>query len=518
MSSTKAVLILGDQLDLNNPALKANPPGSARVLMFETVSESKVVWVHKARIALFLSAMRHFAQALKDQGYDVDYHALDDPNNSQVSSECTLPEQLANVCQRSRFSSIEMAEPGEWRLEQELIAVAKANQFALKMFEDTHYLCSKAEFSKWVSGYKQIRMEYFYREMRKRTQVLMDGDEPAGGKWNYDADNRGAYPKEGPGDIASPAHFKPDEITKQVFKLVESRFHDHPGSLAKFMWPVTRDQALEALDHFISHRFKNFGTYQDAMWTNTPFGWHSLISCALNLHLLHPMEVISKAQAAYDDGLVDLPSAEGFIRQILGWREFMRGMYWLDMPKMREDNALKATLDLPNWFWTGKTGMNCLSDSIGQTLDYAYAHHIQRLMVIGNFALLAGLSPQQVEDWFLAVYVDAVEWVELPNVAGMALYANGGRFTSKPYISSGAYINRMSNYCKGCKYKPAQKTGDAACPFTTLYWAFLDRHESLLASNPRTGLMVKNIQRMDEEQRKAIRDKTDQLFKNIEQL
>ncbi len=518
MSSTKAVLILGDQLDLNNPALKANPPGGVRVLMVESMSESKVVWVHKARIALFLSAMRHFSKALQDKGYDVVYHSLDDTKNAEITDEKTLPEQVAVLCRELGITSIDMAEPGEWRLEQELVAVAKSEKIALKLLEDNHYLCSKTEFSKWVSGYKQIRMEYFYREMRKRTGVLMDGDEPAGGKWNYDADNRGAYPKEGPGNIPSPARFKPDDITENVLKLVESRFQDHPGSLKQFNWPVTREQALAALDHFIDKRFENFGTFQDAMWTNTPFGWHSLISCALNLHLLHPMEVISKAQAAYDDGRVDLASAEGFIRQILGWREFMRGMYWLDMPKMRRDNALEAKRDLPDWFWTGDTDMNCLSDSIGQTLEHAYAHHIQRLMVIGNFALLAGLSPQQVEDWFLAVYVDAVEWVELPNVAGMALYANGGRFTSKPYISSGAYINRMSNYCKGCKYKPAQKTGDSACPFTTLYWAFLDKHESLLASNPRTGLMVKNIQRMDDEQRKAIRDKADQLFKNIEQL
>ena len=517
-SGNKAVLILGDQLDLNNPALKANPPGSARILMVESVGESKVVWVHKARIALFLSAMRHFSKTLQEQGYEVIYHALDAPVFAVNSNKDTLPELVGALCQHFGVSSIDMAEPGEWRLEQELIAVAKAGKIALKMREDTHYLCSKSEFSKWASAYKQIRMEYFYREMRKRTSVLMQGSEPAGGKWNYDAENRGAYPKDGPGEITPPAQFKPDAITESVFKLVESRFHDHPGGLEQFHWPVTRAQALEALDHFIAQRFANFGTYQDAMWTDTPFGWHSLISCALNLHLLHPMEVISKAQAAYDDGLVDLPSAEGFIRQILGWREFMRGMYWLDMPKMREDNALKATRELPKWFWTGQTEMNCLSDSIGQTLEYAYAHHIQRLMVIGNFALLAGLSPQQVEDWFLAVYVDAVEWVELPNVAGMALYANGGRFTSKPYISSGAYINRMSNYCKGCKYKPAQKTGDAACPFTTLYWAFLDQHESLLASNPRTGLMVKNIQRMDDEQRQAVRDKAGQLFKNIEQL
>jgi len=303
-----------------------------------------------------------------------------------------------------------------------------------------------------------------------------------------------------------------------VFAEVEENFPDHPGTLKNFAWPVTRTQALQALDNFIENRFANFGTYQDAMWTNTPFGWHSLVSSSINLHLLHPLEVIQKAEAAYRAGKVDVASAEGFIRQILGWREFMRGVYWLDMPKMREDNYLQAKLDLPKWFWTGNTHMNCLKDSIGQTLDYGYAHHIQRLMVIGNFALLAGLVPQQVEDWFLAVYVDAVEWVELPNVAGMALFANGGRFTSKPYIASGAYIKRMSNYCTGCKYNPADKTGEQACPFTTLYWGFLDQHEKMLSANPRTGLMAKNIARLDDTQRTALRQKVADTFKNIEQL
>ena len=363
-----------------------------------------------------------------------------------------------------------------------------------------------------------MRMEYFYREMRKRTGILMDGAEPVDRKWNFDADNRSAFPKGGPGLIPPPAAFAPDEITQQVFAEVEANFADHPGTLANFNWPVTRQQALQALDIFISTRLANFGTYQDAMWTNTPFAWHSLISSSINLHLLHPLEVIQKAEAAFRGGLVDLASAEGFIRQILGWREFTRGMYWLDMPKMRQDNALQASRSLPKWFWTGQTHMNCLKDSIGQTLDYGYAHHIQRLMVIGNFALLAGLLPQEVEDWFLAVYVDAVEWVELPNVAGMALFANGGRFTSKPYIASGAYIKRMSNYCSGCKYKPAEKIGDEACPFTTLYWGFLDQHEAMLAANPRTGLMAKNIARLDPSQRTALREQVGKTLREIEQL
>lgn len=511
-SISKAVVVLGDQLDLKNPALQANPPENAHVIMVESAAESTVVWVHKVRIALFLSAMRHFAEALRKAGYTVRYSSLSDSENRN------LTDQVAYLCKQHGYTSIDMAEPGEWRLEQDMLAMAKRESIKLRMLEDSHYLCSRAEFAKWASSYKQMRMEYFYREMRKRTNVLMDGKEPIGGKWNFDADNRSAFPKSGPGNITPPAFFEPDEITRQVFDEVEERFSDHPGTLENFQWPVTRDQALKALDTFIEKRFENFGNYQDAMWTKTPFGWHSLVSSSINLHLLHPLEVIEKAEAAYRDGKVDIASAEGFIRQILGWREFMRGVYWLDMPKMREDNFLQAKLDLPKWFWTGNTHMNCLKDSIGQTLDHGYAHHIQRLMVIGNFALLAGLVPQQVEDWFLAVYVDAVEWVELPNVAGMALFANGGRFTSKPYIASGAYIKRMSNYCTGCKYNPAEKTGDKACPFTTLYWGFLDQHEKMLAANPRTGLMAKNIARLDDAQRTALRQKVADTFKNIEQL
>lgn len=513
MSSTiKAVVVLGDQLDLNNPALLSNSPKNTPILMVEAPAESTVVWVHKVRIALFLSAMRHFAEQLRKAGYTVHYRKLGE------TGENTLVQEVASLCKQHGYTSIDLAEPGEWRLEQDFLSMAKSSGIKLRLLEDTHYLCTRADFAKWASAYKQMRMEYFYREMRKRTGVLMDGAEPAGGKWNFDADNRSAFPKSGPGKIAPPAAFEPDEITKQVFVEVEEHFPDHPGTLANFKWPVTREQALQALDTFIATRFTNFGNFQDAMWTNTPFGWHSLVSSSINLHLLHPLEVIEKAEAAFRENKVDIASAEGFIRQILGWREFMRGVYWLDMPKMREDNYLQAKHDLPKWFWTGQTQMNCLKDSIGQTLDHGYAHHIQRLMVIGNFALLAGLVPQQVEDWFLAVYVDAVEWVELPNVAGMALFANGGRFTSKPYIASGAYIKRMSNYCTGCKYKPAEKVGEDACPFTTLYWGFLDQHEKMLSGNPRTGLMAKNIARLDEAQRAALRQKVADTFKNIEQL
>lgn len=517
--SNNAVLVLGDQLSLGNPALR--PPEGLQcsditVFMIESQAESKLVWVHKARIALFLSAMRHFADQLRQKGYKVVYSSL------SQTGELDLIGRLAQLCEAHQIQALQLAEPGEWRLEQNLVELSKRAQLPVVFLEDSHFMCSRADFAKWASGYKQMRMEYFYREMRKRYGVLMQegtaSAEPVGGQWNFDSENRSAFPKTGPGQIAPPAQFLPDEITCQVIAEVESLFPDHPGELAHFIWPVTRDQALQALEQFIQTRLVNFGDYQDAMWTDTPFGWHSLVSSSINLHLLDPREVIAAAEAAYKAGQAPLAAVEGFIRQILGWREFIRGVYWLDMPRMREDNFLNAQQNLPKWFWTGDTHMACMKDSIGQTLKYGYAHHIQRLMVLGNFALMAGVVPQQVEDWFLAVYVDAVEWVELPNVAGMALFANGGRFTSKPYIASGAYIKRMSNYCGNCKYKSDEKTGPRACPMTTLYWGFLDKHEAMLKANPRTSLMAKNIARLDDNQREALREQVQLTLKNIDSI
>jgi deoxyribodipyrimidine photolyase-related protein len=299
---------------------------------------------------------------------------------------------------------------------------------------------------------------------------------------------------------------------------VSARFADHPGELAYFAWPVTRAQALEALERFVSARLVGFGRYQDAMWTGTPFGWHALISSALNLKLLNPREVIEAALVAYRRDKLPLAGVEGFIRQVLGWREFIRGVYWLDMPALAEANHFGYVRDLPAWYWSGRTHMNCLRETIAQTLEYGYAHHIQRLMVTGNFALLAGISPQAVHRWYLAVYVDAVEWVELPNTVGMALFANGGRFTSKPYVASGAYINRMSNYCAGCRYRPEVRHGREACPITTLYWNFLDQHESEMKGNMRTALMVKNLQRLPAGERESIRRHAASLLVNPEVL
>lgn len=518
----KLVLVLGDQLNLDSPALADFDINADRVLMIEAPGEATHVWSHKARIALFLSAMRHFRDALRERGVDVVYIALGD------SDAPTLVGRLAEQLHRLRPETLSLIEPGEWRLEQTVTDTARAAGVACRVLDDTHFMCSRADFARWAGKYaSSLRMEFFYREMRRKHGVLIDPSavkpgEPEGGQWNFDADNRKGYPKTGPGLIPPPAQFEPDAITREVFADVERLFPDHPGSLASFRWPVTRSQALVALDGFITARLPNFGDHQDAMWAGTPFGWHSLLSTSLNLHLLDPREVINAAEAAYRAGHAPLASVEGFVRQVIGWREFIRGVYWLDMPGLARANHLKHARPLPSWFWTGQTKMACARDAIEQTLQYGYAHHIQRLMVTGLFGLLAEIDPKAVADWYLAVYVDAVEWAELPNVAGMALYADGGRFTSKPYVASGAYIHRMSNHCGGCAYAPDAKSVQAThkplCPYTTLYWNFLDRHESTLSANPRTSLMAKNVARLPAEARQRIRDAAQRVLQDLEVL
>ncbi len=510
------VLILGDQLNFSNPALAQFDPAQDQVLMIEAEGEASAVWSHQARVVLFLSAMRHFAEEIRARGWPLDYVKLDDSGSADFAS------RLDDAIARHQPQAIKLAEPGELRMQEAIEASCHKAGLPLMQVDDTHFLCSRQEFASWAQGKKELRMEFFYRVMRKKWQVLMAGSEPVGGVWNFDAENRSAYPKRGkqigPGQIPPPAGFAPDAITLEVMDLVKQRFAKHPGSLADFAWPVNRQQALTALQVFMQTRLPQFGIYQDAMWTNTPFGWHALLSAALNLHLLDPREVIAAAEEAFQSGQVSIESAEGFIRQILGWREFVRGMYWLDMPGMKQANHYQHTRSLPSWFWNGQTKMACLHDSIGQTMRYGYAHHIQRLMVIGNFALLAELSPQQVGDWFLAVYVDAIEWVELPNTAGMALHACGSRFTSKPYISSGAYINRQSNYCSGCRYDPAQRSGEKACPYTTLYWHFIERHASAMAANPRTALMAKNLEKLSAAERTAIGARAAEMLNDLDSL
>ncbi len=506
------VLVLGDQLSVSNPALARVDRANAAVLFIEAPGEASHVWSHKARIALFLSAMRHFAAELREQGWQVHYVPLDAPGPTG------LGERLEEALRHLGAQRLLACEAGEWRVQQDVQSACQRAGVAGTWVSDSHFLLSRAEFARWAEGRREFRMEHFYRWMRARTGVLMEGGEPAGGRWNFDADNRQGFPRGGPGSVPPPLREAPDAITREVLALVQARFAAHPGALEDFAWPVTRAAALRVLADFVEHRLPSFGRHQDAMWEGEPFLWHSLLSSSLNLKLLDPREVIEAALGAWRERGLDLAGVEGFVRQILGWREFIRGVYWHFMPQLAADNHFGHTRPLPAWFWSGKTDMACMRSAIGQTLRHGYAHHIQRLMVTGNFALLAGLSPQAVAGWYLAVYVDAVEWVELPNTAGMALYANGGRFTSKPYVASGAYIDRMSNHCKGCRYRPGEKLGASACPFTTLYWSFLDRHEAQFARNPRTALMARNVARLDAPTREAIRAEAARMLEAMERL
>jgi deoxyribodipyrimidine photolyase-related protein len=521
------VLILGDQLDHHSSAFQGFDPTQDVVLMIEALEESTHVWSHKIRTVLFLSAMRHFAQELTGRGWPVMYRKL------EVQADATLAAGLLAAIQELQPLAVIGVEPGDLRvrhgLEGAINSIApcayskragSSNAFenAIRWRDDTHFLCSASEFRQWAGTSQTLRMEFFYRQMRQRHRILMDGKKPILDQWNFDAENRKTFGKAGPQDVPRPPSYPIDSVTAQVIKVVEDRFKDHPGTLAKFNWPVTREQALQALDDFIDHRLAQFGPHQDAMWTNLEFGWHALLSSSLNLKLLNPLEVIQAAAKAYHQRGLDIASVEGFIRQILGWREFMRGVYFLDMPQLAQDNFYDHQQALPKWYWTGSSKMNCMRQCITQTLDNGYSHHIQRLMITGMFGVIAQIKPQALCDWYLAVYVDAVEWVELPNTAGMALFANGGRFTSKPYVASGAYVKRMSNYCQGCAYKPEERSGKDACPMSTLYWNFLDAHEEEFAGNPRTALMVKNLQRMTEDERLAVRVRASEMLSDLDAL
>lgn len=495
------VVVLGDQLDDRSSALDGFDPARDAVWMAEVAEESTHVWSHKARIALFLSAMRHFRDRLAARGFRVEYRQLDDRDNAG-----TLAGELERAIERLRPEQLVMTECGDYRVRESLTATAAKLGVPLETRPDRHFFATLDDFARHANGRKQLRLEFFYRELRKKTGILIEKDgTPTGGEWNYDAENRGTFGKKGPGLIPEPVAFPPDAITREVLALVGKRFVDHPGESREFDWPVTPEDARTALADFIAHRLPEFGTYQDAMWTDRPWLYHSRVSAALNLKLLDPRDVCRAVEAEYRAGRVPLAAAEGFIRQILGWREYVRGIYWQFMPEYATRNALAATRPLPRFYWTGDTEMNCLKQAIGQTLRFGYAHHIQRLMVTGLFALLLGVEPKQVHEWYLAVYVDAVEWVELPNLIGMSQFADGGVMASKPYAATGKYIDRMSNYCTNCRYDPTERVGDTACPFTTLYWDFLMRHEDVLAANQRMALQVKNLDRIPDTEKKAIR-------------
>ena len=503
-------VILGDQLSPDLSALVDLDPRRDTVLMMEVAEESAYVAHHKQKIVLVLSAMRHFADELRLCDVAVDYAQLDASGNTG-----SLTGEVLRAVERRRPDRLVVTEPSEWRVQAMVEGWAALTGRPVEVRPDDRFFATRARFAAWARGRRAWRMEHFYREMRREHAILMAGEQPAGGKWNYDAANR----KRLPAGVRPPSRlrFAPDATTRAVMALVERRFSDHFGLLEEFGWPVTRADALRALDEFISQGLPRFGDYQDAMKAGAPFLFHSLLAPALNLGLLSPREVCRAAEAAWRAGTAPLNAVEGFVRQILGWREYVRGVYWISMPGYASENALEATRKLPAFYWTGRTDMRCLREAIAGTELYAYSHHIQRLMVTGNFALLAGVAPREIERWYLAVYADAFEWVEMPNTLGMAVFADGGRMASKPYAASGAYIDRMSDFCSACAYVVKRKTGQRACPFNYLYWAFLIRQQDHLSENPRLAMPYRTLAGWPLERRNALLAEAESFLDRVEE-
>jgi deoxyribodipyrimidine photolyase-related protein len=494
------VVILGDQLDSRGSALDGFDRQADAVLMMEEIEEAAYIPQHKIRLALFFAAMRHFRDTLRAEGRTVHYVELDDPRNSG-----SFAQEIRRWAGKTRPERIILTKPGDYRVEQTIKTAARSLGSRLEIREDRHFYCDLEAFDAFAAGRAGLRLETLYRHMRRRHDLLMEGERPKGGQWNFDKDNRAAFGKAAPDTIAPPRGFAPDDVTQAVLAMVARRFPDSPGRLDAFDYPVSRDHARAALADFIARRLPRFGRYQDAMLVGQPYLYHSRLSCVLNLHLLDPREAVSAALEAFAVGAAPLNSVEGFVRQILGWREFVRGIYWHEMPDYADLNALEAELEMPAFMWTGETEMACIGHAVRQLIDHAYAHHIQRLMVLGLFAMLLGVRPYEVHRWHMSMYADAVDWVSLPNVLGMSQYGDGGIVGSKPYAASGNYIRRMSDYCAGCRYDPSKAEGEDACPFTTLYWDFLSRHRTKLRGLRQMGYQLANLDRKNEGERRAIR-------------
>lgn len=508
MPQKRLVLILGDQLSRKISSLQGLSKSDTVVLMAEVAAEATYVRHHKKKIAFVFSAMRHFAVELRNAGWQVDYVQLDDPENSG-----SLRGEVARALTRHGINAVRVTEPGEYRLLTNISTWADAFACEVDVQDDTRFLATREEFAQWAAGRKSLRMEYFYREMRKKTGLLMDGEKPVADRWNFDAENR----KPASDDLFMPnvLRFEPDSITRDVLKLVKKRFPDHFGDLEPFWFATTNRDAEQALDHFISEALPRFGDFQDAMLVGQKFLYHSVLSVYINSGLLDPLKVCERATAAYAEGRAPLNSVEGFIRQIIGWREFIRGIYWHAMPDYVEVNYFNADRPLPSFYWTGETDMACVREAIVQTKEEAYAHHIQRLMVTGNFAMLTGVAPKEIHEWYLAVYADAYEWVELPNVIGMSQFADGGLLASKPYASSGNYIAKMSDYCQSCRYNVKKKTSEDACPFNALYWSFLERNRDKLKANPRLGTVYATWDRMTSDKQDDYRRRSSAILENL---
>jgi deoxyribodipyrimidine photolyase-related protein len=491
---SRLVLVLGDQLSPHIRALREADRARDTVVMAEVMAEASYVPHHPRKIAFLFAAMRKFAAGLEAEGWTVRYTRLDDPGNTG-----SIPGELLRHAEETGATEVLATEPGEFRL----IAALEDCPVPVHLFEDDRFIATHAEFDAWAGDRKALRMEYFYREMRRKTGLLMEEGEPAGGKWNYDSENR--KPPPSGLDAPGPMRFTPDETVEEVLALVEDRFGANFGTLRPFWFATTRAEARRQLAHWVATSLPSFGDYQDAMLTGERFLYHSCVGLYLNAGLLEPREVCAAAEQAWRDGHAPLNAVEGFIRQIIGWREYMRGIYYHFGPDYMDRNALGHTRPLPPMFWGGKTDMRCISECVEQTREEAYAHHIQRLMVTGNFALLAGIAPREIHDWYMAAYADAYEWVMAGNTIGMTQFADGGVVASKPYVSSGNYIDRMSDYCRSCAYSVKTKTGQGACPFNLLYWDFLARHRDRFEKNPRMAQMYRTWDRMDDDRRITIR-------------
>ena len=501
-------VVLGDQCSHSLSALADLDPDRDVVLLAEVEAECTYVRHHKQKIALVLSAMRHFAGALAARGVRVEHVRLEDEGNTGF-----LAGEVERAAARHRPARVVCTHPGEWRVLEDMRGWEALTGLPVEIRDDDRFLCGLGRFRRWAAEHGagegsntpgKLRMESFYRDMRRATGLLMDdAGKPEGGRWNFDAENRRRLPARAP--VPKPRRFPPDAVTREVMAMVERRFPGHFGALDAFAWPVTAHDAASALEDFVANRLPLFGDYQDAMAAGEPTLFHGLVSTSLNAGLLSPRECCDAAVEAWKRGEAPLNAVEGFVRQVLGWREYMRGLYWLQMPGYAHLNALGARRKLPWFYWSGETELACVRQVVKQTRDLAYAHHIQRLMVTGNFALLAGLDPAEVNEWYMAVYADAYEWVELPNTHGMAIHADGGIAASKPYAASGAYINRMSDYCRLCPRDPKQATGPDACPFNFLYWDFIARHADRWEGNARMWPVLNGMRRMDPARLSAIR-------------
>jgi deoxyribodipyrimidine photolyase-related protein len=505
-------LILGDQLNSNHSWYQTVQSDIVYCLM-EMRQETDYVKHHIQKIAGFFSAMRQFANQLKQTGHSVVYYQINDKQNSQ-----SLTSNLRQLISEHGVTHFEYQLPDEYRLDEQLRKFCSELKIESKSYDTEHFLSTRLAVAKQFEGKKQVLMESFYREMRKRYNILMEGDKPVGGKWNFDHDNRNKWK----GKPQAPKHNLISNDVSDVLKEVQQSGLSYFGNIdaKNFQWPVNRAQSLKLLEYFVEESLPYFGQYQDAMSVQSNYLFHSRLSFAMNIKMLHPMEVVQSAIAAWQNNPdnISLSQVEGFVRQIIGWREYMRGIYWWKMPTYKTLNFFNHQRSLPHYFWNGETHMNCIKHCIQNSLDNAYAHHIQRLMGTGNFALLAGIHPDEVDAWYLGVYIDAIEWVEITNTRGMSQYADGGIVGSKPYVSSANYIDKMSDYCSGCKYDKSKKYGHNACPFNSLYWHFYDRNFELLKNNQRVSMMLNVWTKMPADERGKILEQAAHYLNNIEKL